>query len=199
VQCTVQTHLALSFHRRLPATEPKPEIVRGESDDLGTEPELSGVDVIVSTRCKRIALSIRPRRMHEIPAIIADDRCVCPSVSPPVSLSVCLSRGSTRLHCAKTAEQIKILFVVNTLGGPRNIALDGAPDPPRREGDSMQPSPNYFGHLLLTKYNTGRDFELPYLRNIFHLTSTDGPETPNTLRLCIFTVYALQQAIRLGR
>jgi len=37
--------------------------------------------------------------------------------------SVYLSRGSTRLCCAKTAEQIKILFRVNTLGGPRNILL----------------------------------------------------------------------------
>jgi len=33
-----------------------------------------------------------------------------------VSLFVCLSRGSTRLHYAKTAERIKMLFGVNTLG-----------------------------------------------------------------------------------
>jgi len=33
--------------------------------------------------------------------------------------SVCLSRGSSRLHCAQMAEQIKILFGVNTPGGHR--------------------------------------------------------------------------------
>jgi len=43
--------------------------------------------------------------------------------------SACLSRGPTRLHCAITAEQIEILFGVNTLGVPRNIVLDGGPDP----------------------------------------------------------------------
>jgi len=31
-------------------------------------------------------------------------------------LSVCLSRGSSRLHCATVAEQIKMLFGVNTPG-----------------------------------------------------------------------------------
>jgi len=40
-----------------------------------------------------------------------------------------LSRGSTRLHCAKTAEQMKIVFGVNTVGGPRNIVLDRGLDP----------------------------------------------------------------------
>jgi len=71
--------------------------------------------------------------------------CVCQSVRP----LVCLSRGSTRLHCAITAEQIKVLFGVNTFGGPRNIVLNGGPDPSQRgEGDSMQLSPNYFGLLF---------------------------------------------------
>jgi len=68
--------------------------------------------------------------MHEMQTIVTDIRGVCMSVRPPV----CLSRGSTRLHCAKTAEQIKILFGVNTLGGPRNIVLDGGSDPPLRGG-----------------------------------------------------------------
>jgi len=45
-----------------------------------------------------------------------------------------MSRGSTRLRCAKTAEQYKILFRVNTLGNQRNIVLDGGHDPPPREG-----------------------------------------------------------------
>jgi len=49
------------------------------------------------------------------------DYCNSLSVRPPV----CLSHGSTRLHCAKTAEQIKIIFMLNTFGGPRNIVLDG--------------------------------------------------------------------------
>jgi len=47
--------------------------------------------------------------MHKMQPIVTDVRGVCPQ-------SVCLSRGSTRLHCAKTAERIKILFGVNTLG-----------------------------------------------------------------------------------
>jgi len=42
---------------------------------------------------------------------------------------VCLSQGSSRLHCAKMAEQIKMLFGVNTPRGPRNIMLDVGPDP----------------------------------------------------------------------
>jgi len=59
--------------------------------------------------------------------IVTDVRRVCPSV--------CLSRDSTRLRCAKTAEQIKILFVVKTLGGPRNnIVLDGSHDSPTARG-----------------------------------------------------------------
>jgi len=97
------------------------------------------------------------------------------SVSPPV----CLSRDSTRLHCTKTADQIKMLFGVNTPGGPSNIVWDGGPDPTTERGHvtyfwilgplasqerrklespghalwavhSMQPSPNHFGFLLST-------------------------------------------------
>jgi len=48
--------------------------------------------------------------------------------------SVCLSRGSSRLHCAKIAEQIKMLFGMNTPGGPRNIVLDVGPDAPTERG-----------------------------------------------------------------
>jgi len=65
---------------------------------------------------------VRLHRMHEMQTIVTDDR------------GVCLSHGSTRLHCAKTVEQIKILFGVNILKGPRNIMLDGGPDPPHRVG-----------------------------------------------------------------
>jgi len=46
-----------------------------------------------------------------------------------VWLSVCLSRGSSRLHCEKMAERIKILFEVNTPGGPKIIVLHGAQIP----------------------------------------------------------------------
>jgi len=33
-----------------------------------------------------------------------------------------------------SAEQIKMLFGVNTFGGPGNIVLDGGPDPPTTRG-----------------------------------------------------------------
>jgi len=47
---------------------------------------------------------------------------------------VCLSRGSARLHCAKTTEEIKMLFLVNTPWGPWNIVLDGGLDFPHSKG-----------------------------------------------------------------
>jgi len=59
--------------------------------------------------------------MHQMQTIVTDRR-VCPSV--------CQSCDSTQIHCAKMSEQIKILFKVNNLGGPRNIVLD----PPQRKG-----------------------------------------------------------------
>jgi len=73
--------------------------------------------------------------MREMLTIVANVCGVCPSV--------CLA---TQLHCAKTAERIYGLFVVNTRG---NIVVDGGPDPPQRgDLDSMQPLPNYFGLLF---------------------------------------------------
>jgi len=65
--------------------------------------------------------------MHEMQTIVTDDRCVCPSV--------CLSRGSTRLRCARTAEGMKIVFGVNTPVDPINIVLDGGLDPPYSKGE----------------------------------------------------------------
>jgi len=59
-------------------------------------------------------------------SILTDVRGVC--------LSVRLSRGSSRLRCAKLAEQIKMLFGMNTPRDPWNIVLDVGPDPPHREG-----------------------------------------------------------------
>jgi len=58
--------------------------------------------------------------MHEMQTIVTNDRGIC--------LSVCLLCGSSRLHCAKTAEQIKMLFGVNTHRGTWNIVLDGNPE-----------------------------------------------------------------------
>jgi len=60
-------------------------------------------------------------------------------------LSVCLC--VTRAECEQTAERIDVLFGAETPAGPRNIVLD-------REGDgmgSMQPSPDYFGHLFVER------------------------------------------------
>jgi len=44
------------------------------------------------------------------------------------------SCGSSRLHYAKMTKQIKSLLGLNTSGGPWNIVLDVAPDPPQRGG-----------------------------------------------------------------
>jgi len=80
--------------------------------------------------------------MHEMHTTVTDVSGVCPSV--------CLSLGSTRLHCAKMAKWTKVLFGVNILGGPWNILLVGGSWSPlqRGKGHSMQPSPNYSGFLL---------------------------------------------------
>jgi len=61
--------------------------------------------------------------MHEMQSILTDVCGVC--------LSVCLSCGSSRLHCAKMAVQIKMLFGLNTPGGSWNIVLEMGPDPER--------------------------------------------------------------------
>jgi len=52
---------------------------------------------------------------------------------------------------AKMAEQIEVLFAVETPGGPGNILLDVDPDPLVERGrlrDSIRPLPNYFGSLF---------------------------------------------------
>jgi len=48
-------------------------------------------------------------------------------------LSVSLSCCSAQLHCAKTAENIRILFAVNTLVGLRSIVLNDGPDLPHSD------------------------------------------------------------------
>jgi len=81
----------------------------------------------------RRAVLISPVVLFQFLGCVEYVRCKLLSSMCAVSVrqSVCLSRGSTRLHCAKTAEQIRILFGVSTLGSPRNIVLDGDPHPPR--------------------------------------------------------------------
>jgi len=64
----------------------------------------------------------RLHRMHELQIVVTNIR----------SLSVCLSRVSPRLHCAKMAGQIKMLLGVNIPGGSWNIVLDVGPDPQQR-------------------------------------------------------------------
>jgi len=53
--------------------------------------------------------------MHEMQPIVTDVS-VRQSINLSVRLSGCLSRRLTRLHCAKTAQRIKMLFRVNTPG-----------------------------------------------------------------------------------
>jgi len=68
----------------------------------------------------------RLHRMHEMQTIVSDARGVC--------LSVFLSRGSTRLHCARMAEQIKVMFWVNIPGCVWNFLSDVGPDPQTERG-----------------------------------------------------------------
>jgi len=63
--------------------------------------------------------------MHEMQSILTDVRAVC------------LSRGSSRLRCAKMAEPIKVLFGVNTIGRPWSIVLKWVLTP-HREGEVAQ-------------------------------------------------------------
>jgi len=58
-------------------------------------------------------------------------------LSVSVSVCLCVSRGSSRLHCAKMAEQTKMVFGVNTPGGPCSIVLKEIPDPPQRGGSPV--------------------------------------------------------------
>jgi len=94
--------------------------------------------------------------MHEMQSILTDVRGVCQSV--------CLSRGSSRLHCAKMAEQIKMLcnswsYADPRLGHVTYFYLLRFPTYLRNGYSyrvqrlvcavhSMQPLSNYFGLLL---------------------------------------------------
>jgi len=61
--------------------------------------------------------------MHEIQPVVTDVHSV--------SQSVCLSRSSTWLHCAKTAERIKMLLGMNTLGAFGTVCYTGVLIPPQ--------------------------------------------------------------------
>jgi len=65
-------------------------------------------------------------------------RCslLLPMIAVFVCQSVCVSSGSIRLHCAKTAKQIKMLFGANTFASRIDIVLDGGLNfPTARRGE----------------------------------------------------------------
>jgi len=64
--------------------------------------------------------------MHEMQSIFTDVR------------SMCLSHGSSKLHCAKLAKHKQMLFGVNTPVIPWNTVLDVSPDPPTERGLSFK-------------------------------------------------------------
>jgi len=78
-----------------------------------------------------VLISTRLHRMHDMQTIVTDVSGVC--------LPVCLSRGSTRLRCAKTAKRIKMQIGANALGAPETLCYTR---------DTMHPSPNYFGLMF---------------------------------------------------
>jgi len=80
-----------------------------------------GLHQITLTTCYGLNLKFMALRLSSLMhfqaasnALDADYCCRCSRC-----LSVCLSRGSTRLHCAKMAERIKMLLGMNTPGGRR--------------------------------------------------------------------------------
>jgi len=76
-------------------------------------------------------------------------RLLLPTIPVSVSLSVCLSRGSTLLYCAKMAERIKMLFGVNTPVGPIEHCVTRGPDPPTERGRrTILNTGTSFGHAL---------------------------------------------------
>jgi len=79
--------------------------------------------------------------MHEMRAI-ADD--------VPWCLSVCQSDCHAASLCKKTAGRIEVRFGVEVLGGPKARCISQGSRSPATTGfDSMRPSTNYSGHLLI--------------------------------------------------
>jgi len=74
-------------------------------------------------------------------------RCslLLPMIAVSVCLSVSLSRGYTGLYCAKTAERIKTLFVVNSLGAHGTLCLTGVLIH-HSEGKGLK-NPHYWLHI----------------------------------------------------
>jgi len=66
--------------------------------------------------------------MYEMQTIVTDVRGDC--------LSVCHA-AQHGFAVQKTAERIKMLFGVNTLGGPWDIVLHGGPDAPTEKGGEL--------------------------------------------------------------
>jgi len=81
---------------------------------------------------------IRWRRIRELQTIAIDDAGVCQSLSV------------TLVCCAKTAERIDILFVMEIPGVQETVlkGVSGHVSPRRGGAGSMRPFPNYFGCLL---------------------------------------------------
>jgi len=77
--------------------------LRGESTSCRIE-SCDNVKALCAHLCKISQSYFRLHRMHDMQTIVTDDP------------GVCLSRGSTRLHCAKMAERIKMLFGVLSCG-----------------------------------------------------------------------------------
>jgi len=73
--------------------------------------------------------------MHSIQPNAIDDCSVC--LSSVIQSVSCLPRP----HCAKNGSTDRDLFGVNSLGGPRNIALDECYDVPNKEGKLGKISP----------------------------------------------------------
>jgi len=96
---------------------------------------LYSVDIILSE------FAIRGTRKNPVARIVGpshsarDTRCrlLLPIIPVSVCVSVCLTRHSTRLHCAETSEQM--LFGVNIPGGPWNIVLVLIPSEREGEGE----------------------------------------------------------------
>jgi len=84
--------------------------------------------------------------MHEMLAI-ATDVLVCQFV--------CLSRGFTRIWCAKTAELIEVVCSDDSWGPKERCVRRGSRNPnPSRRGEGkahlMHPLPNCFGFVFIS-------------------------------------------------
>jgi len=99
-------------------------------------------------------------------------------------IAVCQSvTRSTRLHCAKMTERIKILLVLNTPGGPGNIVLDGGPDTPTARGRVVGKKLPIVDTLHLSRMAEEDWGPQPKLPQIGHTADLSGVTWP-TFNLC---------------